>query len=156
MSGIKKFIAILIALIVLWSIWGFVRGGDSQEVAIVKIACDVDRGEDGKWVLKSLNSVFPDFTLDEIRGKSGVIYPVVIAYLGEQSAAASGAAQLNGRWLSLADAASEYAYSNQLAYVLALGSEVRNETFAEAARLRLSSSIRMKSECQAFINRLNS
>jgi hypothetical protein len=76
--------------------------------------------------------------------------------LGQQSAAASGAAQINGRWLSLADAASEYAYSNQLIYVLALGSEVRNETFAEAARLRLSSSIRKSSECQAFVNRLNS
>lgn len=156
MSIIKKIISAFIVVAILWTIWGRIRGGDSQEVTNTKIACDVEKNEDGNWVLRNLFDVFPDFKINEIQGKSGDAYPEVLAYLGAQSAAAAGAAQLNERWRTLADATSDFVYSIQMSLAIASANDIGSETDAEVAKLRLISSIKKSSECQAFINRLNS
>jgi hypothetical protein len=155
-SGFKKFIAMFIVFIVFWTIWSYVRGGDSLDVKNAKIACAIEKNEDDVWILGNLFEVFPDFNINEVQGKSGDVYPDVLAYLAKQSAAAAGAAQLNGRWSSLADATSEYLASIQLLYIIAVENGGSSDIGAEAGRLSVVSSIRKSSECQAFLNRLNS
>ena len=156
MSNVKWIFAVFVAMIVSLTIWGLLQRGDSTEVALVKSACGVVKSEDGSWGLKSLLEVFPDFRQDEIDGKSGAIYQDVLAYLGSQSSDASGAAQLNGKWRPLADATVEYVYNIQMLYLIAEQGGINGEQYAEASRLSFKSLMRKGSECQAFINRLNS
>ena len=156
MSNVKRVFVVIVVMAFSLAIWGLFQRGDSTEVDLVKSACGVVKSEDGSWGLKSLLEVFPDFRQDEIDGKSGAIYQDVLAYLGSQSSDASGAAQLNGKWRPLADATVEYVYNIQMLYLIAEQGGINGEQYAEASRLSFKSLMRKGSECQAFINRLNS
>ena len=156
MTRFKNVLALVLALGLVLVVLRFVRNGESAEVGLVKKACNVVKGDNGDWSVGNFSALYPDYAEGTVDGKSGEVYPKVLDFFYEQSAAASGAAQINPIWRTLADWQSDYAYAQLLKYIFAKQGQGTSELSAETVRLGVKAQMRVSSECKAFVNRLNS
>ena len=156
MTRFKNVFALVLVLILVLVVLRFARNGESAEERLVKKACNVVKDDKGDWSFGNFSALYPDYTEGTVDGKSGEVYPQVLDFFYEQSAAASGAAQINPIWRTLADWKSDYAYTQLLKYLFAKQGQGTSETSAEAVRLGIKAQLRISSECRAFVNRLNS
>lgn len=156
MTRFKNVLALVLALVLVLVVLRFARNGESAEVGLVKKACNVVKDDNGDWSLGTIKALYPDFTQDAVDGKSGEVYPAVLEFFNEQSRVASGAAQINPIWRTLADWRADYVYTQYLYHAWTLKGQGTSEVSQEVLRLRYQAQLHIDSECRAFVNRLNS
>ncbi len=159
-----KIIALTLALILLvWCFLRVIRGNESAEITLAKKACGLVELDDG-WDLDLFSSRFPNFSRDKpdnVIGNNTKIeewekeYRLAIDNFSQQAEYAAGAAQIDAKWRSLADAKSEYVYAEELLFAIENDGDKSN-LYYETRRLALKLGFKISAECGALASSLNS
>ena len=155
MTRFKNVSALVIALVLVLVVLRFARNGESADVNLVKKACHVIKGEDGKFAVETWEEFVPDFKSWSLRTEVPRRIMDVHNYFAKEVTYATQAAQVNPVWRSLADAQVDAMNNLYFAYLLLIDNPNSDRVFEVMPTLN-AALYKARMECVAFRDRLNS
>ena len=148
-------IALIVVLSTLLIGLRLVRGGEPEDIRLVKTVCGFDKDENGKWTIGDLKTEFPKIEWWVLGDSKQEDLYAAYFFLAAEAVDATRAAHLNPVWRSLADAKTEAMNNVFIAYVMVNGRS--NETaLYDLAPILNASLNRSNVECAALRDELNS
>jgi hypothetical protein len=154
MLRLKRIIVFIVVVSILLIGFKLVRGGESAEVGLVKKACHVIKGEDGKFEVENWKKLFPDFKSWSFKNEDPQKILDVHNYFAREVTHATQAAQINLIWRPLADAQIDAMNNLYLAYLLVVDNP-NNDRIYDVMPTLNAALIKVGIECVAFRERLN-
>ena len=155
MTRFKNVMALVIALVLVLVVLRFVRNGESADINLVKKACHIVKGDDGKFEVETWNKLNPDFNSWSLRTEDPQKIEAIYAYFAREVLHATVAAQINPIWRPLADAQVD---AMNIAYyaVLLVRDNPNSDRIYEVMPTLNAALNKVGVECAAFRDRLNS
>ena len=155
MTRFKNVMALVLALVLVLVVLRFVRNGESADINLVKKACHIVKGDDGKFEVENWNKLFPDFKSWSFKNEDPQKILDVYNYFAREASHATQAAQINLIWRPLADAQIDAMNNLYLAYLLVVDNP-NNDRIYDVMPTLNAALIKVGIECVAFRDRLNS
>ncbi len=155
MTRFKNVLALVLALVLVLVVLRFARNGESADINLVKKACHIVKGDDGKFAVETWKKLNPDFDSWSLRTEDPEKIEAIYYYFAREVLHATAAAQINPIWRPLADAQVD-AMNNSFYAFLLRRDNTNGERIYEVMPTLNAALNKVGIECAAFRDRLNS